>query len=130
MMPYEDATFKVMKPADTEAHIPHQDDVQTPQDGNEYIGTKFLLPIQDEYQRATVSHRKRNVYEEIIGLCNDKPILDTSIYEDVLPGEEGGELLENQVDESILTSCDAEVNELMVFREILDNQSDEKAISK
>ena len=47
----------------------------------------------------------------------------------MLPGREVVEVSVDEVDESILISWDAEGNEFIIFRDILDHHSDDKAIS-
>ena len=82
------------------------------------------------YQRATLVHRKCNVDVGLIGLLNANLIFDTRLYQDVFPGVKGVEVSSNRLAQSILTSCDAEGNEFIMFRDILDHRSDQKAISK
>ena len=77
-----------------------------------------LLPRGDGYQRSTVARRKWNVDGELIILCNANPILDTRVYEAVFSDKEGLEISSNQVAESIITSCDSEGSEFIIFRDI------------
>ena len=73
---------------------------------------------------------KRDVGGELIGVCNTNPKLDTRAYEDVFPSGKEVEVLTNVLAESIFTSCDEEGNNVIIFIEIIDHQSDKKAIRK
>ena len=130
MMLYEDAVSQKMKPAEPEELMPDQDDAPNPEEGDKYIGMEVKFTRGFRYQCATVAHRKQNVDGVLIGLRNDNPILDTMVYEDMFSGGKVVDVLSNQVAESILTSCNTEVDEFMVFREILYHRSDDMASSK
>ena len=67
---------------------------------------------------------------ELISRRDANPILDKIVYKAVLSGGEGVELYTNRVAESILTLCDSEGNEFIMFREILVHRSDDKSTSK
>ena len=127
-MPYEDTALQEIKLAEPEAEILDQNDDPKPKEGYEYIDIEFILPRGDEYQGATLEQRKRNINEELIGLRNSNPILNTRVYEAVLSGGEGVELLTNQVAEYLLNSCDVEGSGFIIFRDILDHQYDDKSI--
>ena len=116
--------------ADLESEMTDQDDTTTPEEYNEYVGMEVLHPRGDGYQRATVCHIKRNVGGYIIGLYNTKLILNTGVYKAVFPGEEGVQLSSKQVAQFILNSFDTEGNGFIIFKQILDQSSDDKAISK
>ena len=58
---------------------------------------EVLLPRGGWYQRTIVAHRKRDVDDELIVLCNSNPISDNRVYEAVFIGGEGAELLANRV---------------------------------
>ena len=103
IMPYEDAVFQEMKPAELKAEIPDQDGVPNPEERDKYIRMEVLLPRGYGFHRTTVAHIKRNVDVELIGLHNANPILDTRVYEAVLPHGEWFQLTENRVSESIPT---------------------------
>ena len=68
--------------------------------------------------------------DKLLNFEKPSPILDTTVYEAVFPGGKVVEVSTNQVAEYILTSCDAEGNAFMMFIDILDHWSDDKAISK
>ena len=97
-----------MKPEELEAEIPDQYGLPNPEERDKYIGMGVLLLRGDGYQHTTVAHRKRSVNRELIGLHNANPILDTRVYKAVLPHGGLVKLMENRVDESTPTSCDAE----------------------
>ena len=68
---------------------------------------EVLIQRGDSYHPATLPHRNLNVDVELIGLHNTNLILYTRLYESIFPGGEVVEVLENQVAEFILISCDA-----------------------
>ena len=110
MMPYEDESFWNIYPIKLEEEIPDQDDVLTPKEGYEFLGMEFPLPRVDGYQQVTADHINQSTDSELIGHCNDKPILYTRFYEAVFPGKEGMEVYANILSKYTLTSCDAEGN--------------------
>ena len=110
--------------------MPDQDDAPNSDEGDKYIGMEVLLPRGDGYHNTKVAHMNQNVDGDLIDLRNANLILDTTVYDAVFPGGEGLEESTNQVSETIIISFGAEVNEFMMFREILDHRSDDKAIIK
>ena len=77
---------------------------------------EVLHPRGYGYHRTTVTHRKHSSGGEPIGRSTTNPIIYTILYKAVLSGEELLEVSTHQVVESILISCDADGNELILSK--------------
>ena len=84
----------------------------------------FLLQRVEGYQRATISHRKRNSGCETIGRKNANPFLDTHVYEAEFPDGEGIAILANTASTSLFDDCSDFGHYFMLFKSLLGHKSD------
>ena len=129
-LPYEDEALISISPVEGEEQVPDIDDegIVTPEETDEFMNAEVSLPRGDGYQRAVVSHRKRDRGGNLIGRRNNNPLLDTRVYEARFPDGEAIEVAANVVAESLFRVCDSDGNEFLLIKEILDHKSDETAV--
>ena len=57
----------------------------TPEEYNQYVSAQIEMPLGDEKVIATAKRTKHGINGKQIGIYNENPLLDTSIYRDELP---------------------------------------------
>ena len=104
--------------------MPDQYDDPTPQQTDKFMNTNVFLPRGEGYQRATISHRKRNSSRNTIGRRSANPFLDNHVYEAEFPDGEGLEISANNATTSLFDNCLYDGHDLMLFRYLMDQKSD------
>jgi len=95
---------------------------------NAYLGAELLVPSGDNYIMGRVTKCIRDSNGNPIGHCNSNPLLDTRRYE-VQFGD--GSMLEyaaNLVAKNMMSQSDAEGQQHMIFKEIIDHCSGDTTI--
>ena len=104
--------------------MPDQDYEPTPDQTDKFMNMNVLLTRREGYQRATISHSKRNSSGKTFGRRSANPFLDTRVYEDLFPDCEGVSILSNTATTSLFDNCSYYGHNLMLFRSLLAHNSD------
>ena len=105
-----------------------QDDY-TEESYDAYLGAELLIPSGDHFIVGRVTKRKRDNDGNPIGQRNNIPILDTREYEVQFGDGSTLEYTANLVAENMMAQSDPEGNRHMIFKEIVDHQMGEGAIT-
>ena len=116
------------EPFDTDAAMPEADDF-TPEEYDQYISARVMLPHLGENAIAEVKRRKRDLDGNPIGQRHANPLLDTRTYEIQFEDGSTEEVTANLIAESLWSQCDAEGNEELLMDEIVDHRRDGSAVS-
>jgi len=103
-------------------------DSYTPEQYDEYISAKVMLPIKGSNQRGRVLRQKRNANGDPIGVRNINPLLNTREYDVVFPDGMIQSYLANDIAEGIYSQVDQEGHSFIMLSEIIDHEVDSSAI--
>ena len=77
--PFVDEAVYTTKPRDPEHVIIEQDDAPPPENSNEYLTTKVILPRNEGYQKAVIKQRKWDLEGNLIGQRNTNLMLEKRV---------------------------------------------------
>ena len=107
--------------------VPDNDDV-TPEEFDNYVGVGVNLPLGGTIQAGRVKRRARNSDGEVFGTRNINPVLDTRAYDVEFPTGEVAEYTASTVAENMFARCDANRNQHLLLKSIVDHQTGDKAV--
>ncbi len=103
----------------------------TPETGDNYIGAEVNLPFQGTMMQGRVKCRARNEEGELFGTANEeKPILDTRIYQVEFPDGSEAEYAANVIAENMHAQCEPDGSQRMLLKAIVDHRKDDTALTK
>ena len=94
----------------------------TPEDLDNYVGAQVNLPRQGGMMSGTVKRRARTADGRVMGMANDNPILDTRKYIVEFPDGCESPYMANLIAENMITQCDANGNQCLLFKAIIDHK--------
>jgi hypothetical protein len=106
------------------------DEIPTPEAGDNYVGTSVMLPHGGSLARGRVVRRKRDREGNPSGRANANPVLDTRTYEVEFDDGDVSELTANTIAESMYSMCDKDGNHVLIFDEICDFRRSTTALQK
>lgn len=104
------------------------DDV-TPEDLDNYVGARIMLPRAGEQAPGRVTSRKRDRDGNLSGTSNANPILDSRTYNVEFEDGDVTEFTANVIAENMYAQCDEEGNQYVLFDEIVDYRKDDTAVT-
>ena len=79
--------------------------------------------------RCLVVCKNHDASSNAFGRSNQKPILETHLYEVEFPGEEITELAANIIEESMYAQCNVDGNEYLLLQAVVDQRNNGSALS-
>ena len=107
--------------------IPDVDDV-TPEESDNYLGAEVDVSFGGDMKTGTVVRRARNSEGELEGTANINPILDTRTYEVEFLDGTVGTYSANLIADNMISMCDPNGNQQLLFDEIVDHKFDGNAV--
>ena len=102
----------------------------TPEEYNKYINTEVLLDVWDEKLSGIVKKWTHDQNGNPVWQRNPNPFLDTRSYEVLLPDGSTTVYGANIITENVMSSVDDDGNMFVLFDEIIDHQSLDKALTE
>jgi Reverse transcriptase (RNA-dependent DNA polymerase) len=93
-----------------------------------YLHAEVLLPIAGEMLTGRVVRRKRDADGNLIGKSATNPFLDTRMYVVSFPDDREAEYAANIIAENMLSMCDAEGNQYVLMKHIIDHRKENSAV--
>lgn len=120
---------------------PYEDDEQAPQTVpdaddadpdtyDQYVGAEVQLQLGDNVMTGKVRNRKRYHDGTVRGHAHKNPVLDTRTYEVEFPDGQVAEYAANVIAQNMFSQCDAEGNQYLLMKEIVDWRKDDTAVEK
>ena len=95
---------------------------------DKYLGMKVMLPRGDTNDFGFIVKSKRDFKGQPVGVSNDNPILDTSVYTVEFQDGSSDEYTANVIAESLYSQVDDYGEQYTFMDEIIDHQKTKEAV--
>ena len=109
-------------------HAEDAEDLVTNKTGDQYIGAEVYLPKNGQLHTGKVIQRQCNDSGDLIGKANQNPILDTRSYKVQFSKGEVAPYAAKIIVENMITQCDLDGNQFLLFESITDHKKDQSAV--
>ena len=123
----ETSTYAVYEDDDDGKVDPGADKKPKPEENDSYLGAEVLLPCGDKVKSGKVRRRKRGNQEELCGIQNANPILDSCMR---LCSRMESVLSILLISENMCAQCDSEGNQHLLMDCITDHVKSDQAIKR
>lgn len=95
---------------------------------DKFIGTHIHLPVGDEKVLTSIVGKKRDENNAPVGKYNSNPILNTQVYQALMPDGTYNEVSANTIIENIYNEIDSQGHNIQSLRDIIDHKKDASAV--